>query len=1026
MRDDGGYKHQADFKLVAAVNGSLESIMKLSESGFAAWCGEVGLSDAARAEVAGIRGSPPSRLVSGRAGNVHGRYPSRKMGHSVQFESHTVELPFIMLSEFDDDILEIWDQPPQIPLDYQAKAGRRWRGMHTPDFFVLAARGAWWVECKQEEKLQELSVEQPNRYQRVGDTDWICPPGQAYAAQFGLEYRVFSSKAINWKFQENISFLAEYLQCESPVEVRAELRQALIDIVCSQPGVRTHDIIDAESLQRFPNVADSLYLLIARGEVCVDLHSEQLARRPGMRIYADAESAQSWALAEQAKTEAVSRIARIRALTPGATVTWRGGRFSWIGGDADNVRLVGPSGDVLAVSHRDFDDLVGRGEIANLPELPAHTGSMTPAGRERMLHASRQDHAEATRRHPFVQLLLRGEHLPAKAPPLRTCQQWCKDYRDAEVCYGNGHVGLLPKPRSGNSSQRLDVRLYAIMRDVIRDKHLGQNALGLKRGRAWSSYVEVCRLAQEKGLPPPSHVTFYRAVNNTSLYEQKVRREGRRAAYGIKEDVPLEIEGPERHGVRAWEMAHLDHTQLDVQLMDMYSNRVLGRPWLTLMVDAFSRRILALYLTFDEPSYRSCMMVIRDCVRRWNRLPSALVVDGGSEFDSVYFESLLTQNGCIKRQRPSAEPRHGAIGERLFGTLNTQLIHNLEGNTTVMRNVRQVTVSVDPARHAIWSLETLYLEICAWAYGTYDTAVHRGVLDSPRNAFEQSVRLSGERDFKRIAYDDDFLRETLPTTRTGVAKLNKKGQVQLHHVIYKVPSPIPGRFNGTRVEVKYDPFDAGYILVRVGRWVKCFSYYHSHLFKGMSERLLRLASAELRAKNRASYRASKTLNVGDLAAYLHSVDVTQAVLMQRKRDALHIAVNQRIAGGPVPAGGVAPAQSALVVRPVAPEDVNHEPVLTLLTVRIDDAVLPGNPEDKVQDSALQVSPAPSDRAEGSPTVSQQSPESDRPPLVLLPSSSQQVLRNRSTVPTEHGVRGAYDADDLALDFDAIPTTERLT
>jgi len=57
--------------------------------------------------------------------------------------------------------------------------------------------------------------------------------------------------------------------------------------------------------------------------------------------------------------------------------------------------------------------------------------------------------------------------------------------------------------------------------------------------------------------------------------------------------------------------------------------RPLGRPWLTVLIDAFSRRCLAFYLTFDEPSYRSCMMILRDCVRRHSRLPQTLVLDGG-------------------------------------------------------------------------------------------------------------------------------------------------------------------------------------------------------------------------------------------------------------------------------------------------------------------------------------------------------------------------------------------------------------
>jgi putative transposase len=89
---------------------------------------------------------------------------------------------------------------------------------------------------------------------------------------------------------------------------------------------------------------------------------------------------------------------------------------------------------------------------------------------------------------------------------------------------------------------------------------------------------------------------------------------------------------------------------------------------MTLLVDAFSRRILAMYLTFDPPSYRSCMMVLRDCVRRHARLPQFVVVDGGREFESTYFETLLARYECTKKTRPPAKARFGSLVERLFGT----------------------------------------------------------------------------------------------------------------------------------------------------------------------------------------------------------------------------------------------------------------------------------------------------------------------------------------------------------------------
>ncbi len=75
------------------------------------------------------------------------------------------------------------------------------------------------------------------------------------------------------------------------------------------------------------------------------------------------------------------------------------------------------------------------------------------------------------------------------------------------------------------------------------------------------------------------------------------------------------------------------------------------------------------------------MMALRICVQRFGRFPQAVVVDGGKEFHSLYFETLLARYHCIKKTRPGALPRFGSVIERLFGTTNTQFVYNLLGNT---------------------------------------------------------------------------------------------------------------------------------------------------------------------------------------------------------------------------------------------------------------------------------------------------------------------------------------------------------
>jgi transposase InsO family protein len=209
----------------------------------------------------------------------------------------------------------------------------------------------------------------------------------------------------------------------------------------------------------------------------------------------------------------------------------------------------------------------------------------------------------------------------------------------------------------------------------------------------------------------PSYQTFVININTRPNYEQKLKRQGKRVAY---ESEPfywsLEVTTP-RHGDRPFEICHIDHTQLDIELVSSRNSINLGRPWATFLTDAYSRRILAIYLTFDPPSYRSCMMILRECVRRHGRLPQTLVVDGGKEFQSIYFEKLLAAYCCTKKTRPAAKPRFGSICERIFGSANTMLIHNLQGNTQMTRNARGMTTSVNPRNLAIWTI-SVFLTQC--------------------------------------------------------------------------------------------------------------------------------------------------------------------------------------------------------------------------------------------------------------------------------------------------------------------------
>jgi putative transposase len=182
----------------------------LTNEEFIVWCHRLALSQEAQTLIRNIRASNPTRQVGGGQRNVSGRYPSRKMGVTIQFESHRVELPFVYEMEHQQEVLEYYDQPPSIPLVYESASGRRLAVVHTPDYFVIREDSAGWEECKTEEDLERLAIKSPKRYQRDEGGRWRCPPGESHAAQAGLYYSLRSSSQVNWVLQRNLQFLEDY------------------------------------------------------------------------------------------------------------------------------------------------------------------------------------------------------------------------------------------------------------------------------------------------------------------------------------------------------------------------------------------------------------------------------------------------------------------------------------------------------------------------------------------------------------------------------------------------------------------------------------------------------------------------------------------------------------------------------------------------------------------------------------------------------------------------------------------------
>ena len=191
----------------------------------------------------------------------------------------------------------------------------------------------------------------------------------------------------------------------------------------------------------------------------------------------------------------------------------------------------------------------------------------------------------------------------------------------------------------------------------------------------------------------------------------------------------------------------------------------------------------------------------------------------------------------------------------------------------------------------------LWIYLCEWAYEVYDTTEHPA-LDgySPREAFVHGIKKFGSRDCRRISYDNKFKILTLPTTSKGKAKVKPGKGVKIEYKDYWHNALRDPEIENTWVDVRYDPFNAGiaYVYVR-GQWLECISEYYP-LFRGRSEKEIRLVTAELK-KRHQNHHSNYKIRAKQLGNFLAKTEVEEILLEQRLRDEQTNEVFRVIEGG---------------------------------------------------------------------------------------------------------------------------------
>ncbi len=405
-----------------------------------------------------------------------------------------------------------------------------------------------------------------------------------------------------------------------------------------------------------------------------------------------------------------------------------------------------------------------------------------------------------------------------KNPPhTATLARWLKRYvesgRDIRSL-GSGDR------RKGNKKNRYPFEVTEICSQAIERIYLKQEKPSVKVTLEFAIKL-VCAenqlLPDDSQLPKPTMSYIKSIIDAISEYDKCLYRDGYvTAKHKFRNAV---------HGticIRPLQRVEIDHTQLDLIVVDGETGLPLGRPWLTLIIDVFSRAILGFSISFDPPSQmtvaRALKMALQPKVNLHQRWPSVkgvwimfgcmedLVVDNGMEFHCKSLEDACLQLGINISFCPRKTPWWKGHIERAIGTLNNAVTDGMPGRTF---SAIKKKGEYNPGASAAIPLKTMEEIIAKWIVDIYHQTTHATLGDKPHDAWEKAIN---PEDIPMVANVNELdavmgVIETRTLTHLGI-ELNvlrynsdELGQVRRQFGDLK------------KVTVKWDPEDVGSIHV---------------------------------------------------------------------------------------------------------------------------------------------------------------------------------------------------------------------
>lgn len=399
------------------------------------------------------------------------------------------------------------------------------------------------------------------------------------------------------------------------------------------------------------------------------------------------------------------------------------------------------------------------------------------------------------------------------APSWRTLARWHKSYQES----GGKITSLLPLTPSGNATLRqsnivdefiqktLD-RLLSVERPSIADGHRYLEELIYLHNKNTGAKVDT-----------PSYESIRRKYNAITPYDKKLAFEGKAKANQEFNKVGMILKT-----TRALECVEVDHTPLDLFVIDEVSSLPLGRPYLTVFKDRHTKSLTGYYIGFEPPSVVSVGYALKNSIipktwlkteypeikKEWSAygIPEQLVVDNGSEFWSGSFVNMCLELNIDIKQNPVRKPWLKPSVERFFGTLNRSLFTNTPGKSFSNIFERE---DYDPQKYAVLTLAVLKEVLATWAVEIYQNSPNSRKTDIPELNWTNACKKFPPLKFEGTERQLDFYMGNIHNS-----KLRKEG-ITFKYLRYHSDelAGIRAKLGDHKIQYKYLSDDLSYIYV---------------------------------------------------------------------------------------------------------------------------------------------------------------------------------------------------------------------